>query len=188
MPNSDYMAIDLKRPLLKDGPNFLSHTLIVRGNNAYLRPTLVSMMFCMNYIMVGVFLLSLAAYLLAISNKYDLVIFIGGFGIAITTFGISLIQPFLHRVNFNKHLGTFCNRKDRDVKLKHVTSLQITNKMIQRKHALSYPCFELNLLTEHGRRINILNHNNLAQLTKDALLLGSFLAVNVEDCQREITL
>jgi len=188
MPNSDHMTIDLQRPLLKDGPDFLSHTIIVSGDNAYLRPTLISMMFCMIYIMVGVFLLSLATYLLIVSSKYDLVIFIGGFGVAITTFGISLIRPFLNRVNFNKHLGTFCNRKDRDVKLHHITSLQITNKIIQRKNALSYPCYELNLLTEHGRRINILNHNHLSQLTQDALLLGSFLSVNVEDCRREIIL
>jgi len=188
MHEKDQVTIDLKRPLLRNGPDFLSHTIIVKDDQAYLRPTIISMMFCMNYIVVGVFLSILATYLFVVTIKYDLVIFIGGFGIAITTFGISLVKPFLNRVNFNKHLGTFCNRKDRDVKLHHITSLQITNKIIQRKNALSYPCFELNLLTEHGRRINILNHNNQQQLMQDAQLLADFLGVELQDCRKEIVL
>lgn len=188
MAKKDFFTIDLNRPLLQDGPNFISHTVIVIGDVAYLRPTITSLLFCMIYIVVGSFLLSLAIYLLVVSRKYDLVIFLGGFGIAITTFGISLIQPFLKRVSFNKKLDTFSNHKDRNVKLHHITSLQINNKIIQRKNALSYPCFELNILTEHGRRINILNHNNQQQLMQDALLLGEFLHVDVNDCRKEIFL
>jgi|GEM_PF-1074787 len=188
MSELDHLHIDLKRTLMKDGPNFLSHTLIVKGNMAFLRPTISSMMFCVIYIVVGSFLIGLAAYLLISSSKYDLAIFVGGFGIAIATFGISLIQPFLSHVSFNRADGVFCNRKDRDVKLRHIISLQINNKMIQRKHALSYPCFELNLLTQHGRRINILNHNDQHQLLNDAQLLADFLQVEVNDCRREIIL
>ena len=188
MNKEDSFTIDLNRPLLKDGPKFLSHTIIVTGDEAYLRPTITSMMFCMVYIVVGTFLSGLALYNAVISSKYDLVIFLGGFGIAIATFGISLIQPFLNRASFNKESGAFKNNKDRDVKLHHIVSLQITNKIIQRKHALSYHCFELNLLTEHGRRINILNHNDQQQLIKDSQLLGEFLGVEVNDCLRKITL
>ena len=183
------LTIDLNRPLLKDGPDFLSHKVIVKTNDvAYLRPTITAMMFCMVYIVIGSFLSGLAVYLLVVTIKYDLVIFVGGFGIAITTFGLSLIQPFLYRASFNKKLGVFDNRKDRDVKLHHITSLQINNKIIQRKHALNYHCFELNLLTQHGRRINILNHNNQQQLLDDAELLRAFLDVEVTDCRREIIL
>jgi hypothetical protein len=188
MNKEDSFTIDLNRPLLKEGPKFLSHTIMITDEVAYLRPTITSMMFCMIYIVVGTFLCGLAFYTLVTSNKYDLVIFLGGFGIAIATFGISLIQPFLNRASFNKTLNIFSNHKDRDVKLHHIISLQITNKIIQRKHALNYHCFELNLLTEHGRRINILNHNDQQQLLKDSKLLGLFLDVEVNDCRREITL
>ncbi|GLS89794.1 hypothetical protein GCM10007916_08610 [Psychromonas marina] len=188
MDKKDFFTIDLKRPLLRDGPNFLSHTVIVIGDIAYLRPTISSMMFCMIYVVVGSFLLSLATYLLIVSTKYDLVIFLGGFGIAITTFGISLIRPFLQRASFNKQLDIFNNHKDRDVKLHHITSLHINNKIIQRKHALSYPCFELNLLTAHGRRINVLNHNDQQQLQQDAQLLATFLGIELHDCRKEVML
>jgi hypothetical protein len=188
MNENDFFTIDLSRPLLKDGPNFLSHKLILTENIAYSKPTITAMFFCLIYVAVGIFLISLATYILVVSVKYDLVIFLGGFGIAITTFGILLIQPFLKRANFDKTLDTFSNHKDRDVKLHHITALQINNKIIQRKNALSYPCFELNLLTQHGRRINILNHNDQQQLIQDAQLLGTFLEVDVTDCRREIIL
>ncbi|MDA7747111.1 hypothetical protein N8878_07255 [Psychromonas sp.] len=183
------LTIDLNRPLLKEGPDFLSHKVIIKTNEyAYLRPTITAMLFCMVYIVIGSCLIGLAIYLLIMSIKYDLVIFVGGFGIAITTFGLTLIQPFLRRASFDKTSGVFDNRRDRDVKLHHITSLQINNKRVQRKHALSYHCFELNLLTEHGRRINLLNHNNEAQLLNDAQLLAAFLNVEITDCRREIIL
>lgn len=188
MDTNDTCIVDLYRTLLRGGPSFLSHRLIVNNEIAYLRPTITAMLFCVIYIVVGGFLMGLAAYLLAVSTKYDLVIFLGGFGIAITTFGISLIQPFLSRVSFNRESGIFNNHKDRDVKLHHIVSLQINNKIIQRKHALNYTCYELNLLTEHGRRINILNHNHLQQILQDSELLGRFLDVEVKDCRREIRL
>jgi len=188
MSETEYLPVDLNRTLIQDGPKFLSHTLIVRDSIAYLRPTISSMLFCVIYIVVGLFLIGLAAYQLLYSGKYDLAIFVGGFGIAIATFGMSLIQPFLRHASFNRELGVFCNSQDRNVKLRHIVSLQINNKIVQRKHALNYYCFELNLLTQHGRRINILNHNDLNQLLTDAQLLAEFLQVEVDDLRREIIL
>ncbi|RBW46371.1 hypothetical protein DS885_08575 [Psychromonas sp. B3M02] len=188
MNHNDTVTIDLTRTLLKDGPKFLSHKVIVDGDLAFLRPTITSMLFCVVYIVVGLFLIALASYQLIISDKYDLAIFVGGFGVAIGTFGIALIQPFVSRATFNRVTGVFNNHTDRNVKLHNIVSLQINNKMIQRKHAISYPCYELNLLTEHGRRINILNHNDLIQLMHDGNLLGNFLGVEVLDCRREIIL
>lgn len=188
MNDNDSCIVDLNRSLLQDGPKFLSHRLLITGETAYLKPTITAMLFCVIYIVVGGFLISLATYLLVVSTKYDLAIFVGAFGIAIATFGVSLIQPFLSRASFDRESGLFNNHKDRDVKLYQIVSLQINNKIIQRKHALNYACYELNLLTEHGRRINILNHNDQQKLLQDAELLGVFLGVEVHDCRREIIL
>ncbi len=44
------------------------------------------------------------------------------------------------------------------------------------------------MLTKNGRRINILNHNDLKQLKNDAEKLAVFLAVELIDLQREIIL
>lgn len=188
MNESVECEIKLERSLIQDGPKFLSHKLIVTDRVAYLKPTISSMLFCFVYIVVGMFLISLASYVLLQSQKLDLAIFIGGFGIAIGTFGVSLIQPFLQRASFDKHSGVFNNKRDRDVKIKHIVSLQINNKVVIRKQALSYRCFELNMLTKNGRRINILNHNNAVQLELDARKLAKFLTVPLLDLRREIVL
>lgn len=180
--------IDLTKSLIQDGPKFLSHTVMISGQAAYLRPTLGSMMFCVIYIVVGCFLLTLASYILVAANKLDLAIFIGGFGVAILTFGVTLIQPFLKRASFDKTTGQFHNGSDRNVKLAQILSLQINNKIVKRKQALNYHCYELNLLTKNGRRINVLNHNCLNQILIDAQLLEKFLKVPVIDMRREIVL
>ncbi|AWX99233.1 hypothetical protein A8139_03860 [Marinomonas primoryensis] len=188
MNENDSCVVNLERSILKDGPDFLSHKLFIYNDTVYIRPTLIAMSFCVIYIVVGCFLMGLSLYIFGFSTKYDLAIFLGGFGIAITTFGFSLIRPFLRHSSFNKRLGVFNNHKDHNVKLQHIVSFQINNKIIKRKHGLNYPCYELNLLTQHGRRINILNHNDLQQIEHDASLLEAFLHIEVRDYCKEIIL
>ena len=188
MSEKEDYRIDLERSLIKDGPKFLSHTMMIKAGIAYISPTLGSLSFCMVYIIVGCFLTGLAGYVLLIAQQLDLAIFLGGFGVAIGTFGVSLIRPFLKWVSFNRQTGVFNNRLDRNVKLENIVSLQINNKVVLRKQALNYPCFELNMLTKNGRRINILNHNDLNQLLIDSQLLAAFLAVELIDLRREIVL
>ena len=186
MDDDKHFFIDLKRNLIKDGPKFLSHTVMAKGDAVFLRPTMGAMIFCIIYIVVGVFLLGLAGVIYWNSHQLDLTVFIGIFGSAIGMFGVALIRPFMTRARFDKNTGLFENNKDRDVKLKHIVSLQILNKMIERGQAPSYECFELNLLTKNGRRINILNHNDLPQMQLDAAVLANFLKVEVTALRREL--
>ncbi len=178
--------IDLARTLIKDGPNFCSHRLTIEDQTAYLKPTMSSMFFCYIYIVVGLFLFALASHIFFNVEQIDLAIFLGGFGIAITTFGMTLIKPFMKRAIFDKSQGVFINNNDRPVKFKNLSSLQITNKIVLRKQGLNYPCYELNILTVNGRRINILNHNNIDQILVDAKKLETFLPITVLDLRREI--
>jgi len=180
--------IDLSRTLIRKGPKFKSHKIIFDENTAYLKPTISSLLFCVVYIIVGLFLLMLAAIVYFKNNQIDFTIFLVGFGIAITTFGVTLIKPFIKQVFFDKESGKFKNNIDRTVKIENIVSLQILNKMITSKHGLSYPCYELNMLTKNGRRVNILNHNDLEQLITDAEKLAVFLSVELIDLQREIIL
>lgn len=180
--------VDLSRTLFQKGPKFRSHTVIFNEKAAHLKPTISSLSFCVIYIIVGVFLLGLAAAVYIKSGQLDLSIFLGGFGIAITTFGFSLVYPFAKQVTFDKDKGTFKNNIDRAVKMENIISLQLVNKIVTSKHGLSYPCYELNMFTKNGRRINILNHNDLEQLASDAEKLAEFLSVELLDLQREIIL
>jgi len=180
--------VDLSRTLFHKGPKFRSHTVIFNENTAHLKPTLSSLSFCVVYIIVGLFLLALSAGVYLTKGQIDLSIFLGGFGIAIGTFGFSLVYPFAKQVTFDKNKGTFKNNIDRAVKIENIISLQLLNKIVTSKHGLSYPCYELNMFTKNGRRINILNHNDLDQLNSDAEKLAVFLSVELLDLQREIIL
>ncbi len=181
-------SIDLSRTLIRKGPKFRSHTIIFNEDSAYLKPTISSLSFCVIYIVVGLFLLLLAAMVYLKNNQVDFMLFLGGLGIAIATFGFTLVKPFMKHATFDKPRGTFKNNIDRSVKIKNIVSLQILNKMITSKHGLSYPCYELNIFTKNGRRVNILNHNDLNQLSSDAKKLAEFLSVELIDLQREIIL
>ncbi|WP_299878942.1 hypothetical protein [uncultured Cocleimonas sp.] len=180
--------IDLNKAILQKGPKFRSHKVIFEENVADLKPTMSSLWFCLVYIVVGLFLLMLAAIVYHNKKQLDFTLFLGGIGIAILTFGITLVMPFVKQVTFDKDRGTFKNNIDRAVKLENIITFQILNKMVTSKHGLSYPCYELNMLTKNGRRINVLNHNDIEQLTSDAQMLAEFLDVELIDLQHEIIL
>ncbi|ASJ75379.1 hypothetical protein [Granulosicoccus antarcticus] len=180
--------IDLKKALLQKGPKFRSHTIIFNENVADLKPTISSLLFCVIYIVVGLFLLLLAVIVYVKNHQLDFTIFLGAFGIAILTFGITLVMPFVKQVTFDKNRGSFRNNIDRKVELGNIVSLQILDKVITSKNGLNYPCYELNMLTKNGRRINILNHNDLVQLKSDSEKLADFLSVELIDLQCEMVL
>lgn len=180
--------IDLSRHLIKNGPKFRSHTVVINNNKAYLKPTISALIFCLIYVVVGLFLLGLSVVVYHQLKQMDLVFFLMITGASITTFGLILLKPFMTRISFNKTVGVFTNHIDRPVKLKNIVSLQITNKMITSKHGISYPCYELNVLTKYGRRMNILNHNDLKQIQIDGDQLSEFLGVELLDRQKEIIL
>lgn len=180
--------IDLSRTLIQKGPKFRSHTIIFTDETAYLKPTISSMLFCVIYIIVGLFLFGLSILVYVKNSQLDLTIFLGGLGISIFTFGFTLLAPFIKQVTFDKGRGTFKNNIDRAVKIENIISLQIVNKIVRSKHGLNYPCYELNMFTKNGRRVNILNHSDIKQLTSDGQSLASFLSVDLFDLQREIIL
>ena len=180
--------VDLSRHLIKNGPKFRSHTIVFENDTAHLKPTFSSLVFCLVYVAVGLFLLGIAAVVYVKSGQLDLILFLSILGTAIGTFGITLLQPFVKYSFFDKKSGKFRNHSDRSLMLENILSLQITNKMITSKHGLAYPCYELNVLTKFGRRLNILNHNDLVQMQLDAKLLSEFLDVELLDCQKEIIL
>ena len=182
------VQIDLSRHLIKNGPRFRSHAIVFEETKAYLKPTLSALMFCLIYVLVGVFLLGFATYIYMSSRQVDLVIFLSVSGAAIATFGLILLQPFMKYSAFDKKTNEFSNNADRPIKLANITSLQVTNKIITSKHGLSYPCYELNVLTKYGRRLNILNHNDLVQMEADGGKLGEFLGVELLDFKKEIVL
>jgi hypothetical protein len=95
-------SIDISRTLIYKGPKFRSHKFIFDKNLVYLKPTISSLLFCVIYVVVGLFLLTLSVIVYVNNNQIDLTIFLGGLGISITTFGCALIQPFIKQAVVDK--------------------------------------------------------------------------------------
>lgn len=173
--------IDLAKHLIKNGPKFCSHRLQLTNDRlvVLVKPTLPAMSLCIFYLILGtaLFAIAISAYLLG-GQGLDFFLFIGGIGAAIAVFGATLVKPFLKPVRFDKNTEDFSNDNERIVELKNIKSLQINNKLITRTDGLNYLCYELNMLTKNGRRMNILNHNNLEQIRNDAELLSQFLGIS----------
>lgn len=176
--------IDLSKHLIKNGPKFCSHRLSMSSDQqvATIKPTLGAMALCYFYIVLGVVLLvlSLLAYFKA-DQQFDFALFVAAFGIAIGTFGASLLRPFLHPAKFDKTTQDFSNNNERIVELSNIRSLQLNDKVVMAGGGQNYPCYELNMLTANGRRINILNHDDLAQMRKDATILSQLLNIDYKE-------
>ena len=65
-------TVDLSRTLIQKGPKFRSHTIVFNEETAHLKPTISSLLFCVIYIIVGLFLVALAAVVYAKSHQLDL--------------------------------------------------------------------------------------------------------------------
>lgn len=170
--------IDLSKHLIANGPKFCSHRiqLSADGQVALIKPTLGAMALSYFYLVLGSLLL-LAAIAVHVSGNLDLGLFMGALGIAIATFGVTSIRPMLRPAKFDYRSQDFSNHNERLIELKNIRSLQINDKRVMAGGGANYLCYELNLLTVNGRRINILNHNDLPMMRHDAQVIADFLSV-----------
>lgn len=171
--------IDLSKHLIKNGPKFCSHRVCLSANkqSAVIKPTMGAMSFCYFYLTAGILFLLASIVVYSKSGKLDFALFMGAIGIAIGTFGATLIRPMLRPAKFDKNSQDFSNHNERIVEMQNIHSLQINDKRVMAGGGANYLCYELNLLTINGRRINVLNHNDLTIMRHDAEIISTFLDV-----------
>ncbi|MDP8079720.1 hypothetical protein [Phocoenobacter skyensis] len=162
--------INLSKHLLKNGPKFCTHYAVVKDNLLYFQPTRESFLYSSLYFVLGGSLFIIAAIIYYFWSQLDLVLFIALFGGGLIVLGYHVSDDYIAKIKFDKNKGTFSKKPYRCVKLSNIIGLQINQKQ-----QLSYVCYELNMLTRGGRRINILNHNGLEQMREDILKLAAFL-------------
>ncbi len=162
--------INLSDTLLKNGPKFCTHYAIVEDNLLYFKPTKESIGYSMLYFILGVFLFLVAIIAYYYTSQLDLSIFITVFGVGLIVLGFYVSSDYIAIIKFDKTEEVFSKKPYRCVKLKSIIGLQLNQKQ-----QLSYVCYELNMLTRGGRRINILNHNGLEQMRIDIQKLANFL-------------
>lgn len=162
--------INLSDSLLKNGPKFCTHYAIEEDSLLYFKPTRESFGYSMLYFLVGNILFLIAIISYYYTSQLDLFLFIIFFGISLIILGLYVTRDYIAKIKFDKSTGVFSKKPYRCVKLKNIIGLQLNQKQ-----QLSYVCYELNILTKGGRRINILNHNGLEQMRIDIQKLANFL-------------
>lgn len=175
--------IDLSKHLIKNGPKFCSHrvNLSTDKQSALIKPTMATMSFCYFYLTVGILFLVAAAVIYSKGGQLDFTLFMVALGVAIGTFGATLIKPMLRPAKFDKNTKDFSNHNERIVELVNIRSLQLNDKRVMAGGGTNYLCYELNMLTANGRRINLLNHNDLDTMRKDTQLISQFLGIESQE-------
>ncbi len=164
--------INLSDTLLKNGPKFCTHYAIVEDSLLYFKPTKESIGYSMLYFILGGLLFLISVIVYYYTSQLDLSIFIVAFGVGLIVLGIYVSSDYIAVIKFDKTEGVFSKKPYRCVKLKSIIGLQLNQKQ-----QLSYVCYELNMLTRGGRRMNILNHNGLEQMRADIQKLANFLGL-----------
>jgi hypothetical protein len=118
-----------------------------------------------------------------------------GAGLAFTTGGACMLYFGTAPIVFDRRRGFFWKgRKNPDhvfdkgtlkhfAELEQIHALQLISKLVRNSGSEDGPflCYELNLVLEDGKRINVLNQGNQDRLREDADTLAAFLDKPVWD-------
>ncbi|MFD0992731.1 hypothetical protein [Tenacibaculum geojense] len=109
--------------------------------------------------------------------------FMEGGKLFFTSGGLFLIIGLILFLFFGSH-AFFYKRKrviilDRKIPFQEVYALQVLQKFVQGNQSGGYYCYELNLVTNSGERINLLNHGDKEYFLSDMVKISKLLKVPV---------
>lgn len=179
----------------KGGAHFRSHEL-VESNSERLefRASMGLELFCLTFLGLG--LICLIVFTFAILSGGEKVSWkilwpIGG-ALVFTIVGACMLYFGTTPIVFDRQRGFFWKgRKNPDhvfdkrtlkhlAELEKVHALQLISKVVNSDES-SWDCYELNLVLEDGKRINVVVHGNQDKLREDAGTLSAFLGKPIWD-------
>jgi hypothetical protein len=183
MPSSN----DLNKPLISGGVTFRTHNLYINGNVAYLKPTRRTICTNIAFLMLGIFFLVSVFIILYFQEASGDTALVGAVmfmfisGLVTTCMMLPEVIRNIKNANFNKETGEFVSYFRDPVKLDSIVSLQVIEKTVRLMKAPDYLCYELNVVTKDGKRVNVLNHNDLPKIIEDWQQLRRFLGKTEEN-------
>lgn len=189
--------ITMWTPAAAGGANFCTRKLSeVAPSRIEFRASLGMKVFCMVFILIGVGVIASISFALVSGEGAGLdkgTIIIGvGFGLVFAIAGACLYYFTTLPVVFDKHSGHFWKGKNDPDWVRNKDSIKTWARLDQ-IHALqliseycvdqkkSYYSYELNLVLEDGKRINVVDHGGLEKIRNDANTLSHFLEKPVWD-------
>ncbi|MFO7937355.1 MAG: hypothetical protein R6V06_07100 [Kiritimatiellia bacterium] len=183
-------------PVKNDGINFRTHSLSKKDDwQIAFKPTIGAILFSGIFIAVSIGLISLAI-IADTKGEWSMNLLILLFGLVFGGIGGGMLYKFTTPIIFDKQSGTFRKGRKSPTQVQHPGKIK-QNVWLANIHALqiiseycrsrsnnggsSYRSYELNLVLDDSKRINVIDHGNYARLRKDAESLAEFLGVPLWD-------
>ena len=184
-------------PLKGGGTNIRTHALKRTDNDrCVFRPAAGYIAFCGFFLLIGLGIM--VAFIIVIHRRDP-----GQFipilmGLLFAAVGGGMLAVGARPVVFDKETGTawrgwreprsdFEHGQERSgvfCRLDDIHAIQIVSEYIRSNKNKSYTSYELNLVMADGKRLNVVDHGDVAQIRKDAAELGVYLEVPVWDATR----
>ncbi len=173
-------------PINLGGNSYHSHQLVNIRNSIITRPTKFS------YLVYGLIILFISLFLhklpliiigLPLTSNYSwlfLALFIIGFIFLFKRMSSYIIFDGVKKT-CSIISGGILHSRTKFISLSSVVALQVINEKVESSshdnRSQIYQSYELNLIFDSGKRLNLLEHGNLKALEADALMLSNFLEV-----------
>lgn len=181
-------------PLARGGANFKTHKLVqVYSNRFEFRTGAGMIIFAAVFAAFGLIFPGVIAFSILSGTKGSMAIMLipAVFGLIFLLIGITVYRTASVPRVFDKDSGYYwkgrtdpnlmLNREYQNcVRLPDIHAVQIIPEWV-RGNKSSYTSYELNLVLKDGKRLNVIDHGNVAALRTDAEVIAGFLQVPVWD-------
>lgn len=183
-------------PVKNGGTNFRTHRLSKTGEwQIQFKITIGAILFCGIFIASGIGIIGLAV-LSEVKGEWYMRLLILLFGLVFGGIGAGMLYKYTTPIIFDKQSGVFWKGRrspsqldnpgkiKESVWLSNIHALQIISEYCSSSSSRggsSYRSYELNLVLDDAKRINVIDHGNYARLRKDAESLAEFLGVPLWD-------
>ena len=184
-------------PVKDGGTNFRTHKLSKTSEwQINFKPTIGAILFASIFLIIGLSVIGFSI-ITNLRGEWYIRAFFFLFGLIFASVGGGLIYKYTSPITFDKQSGAFWKGRkspaqmDNTEKIKecvwisNIHALQIISEYCSSSSSngssRSYRSYELNLVMNDAKRINVIDHGNYAKLRKDAETLADFLGIPLWD-------
>ncbi len=176
-------------PLCSGGSNFKTAKLEQQGQSLMVKKSIGGLLFALVFFIPGILVLCLGCPYVLMSGEPIAAIFLTIWGIAFTavgwfSLGINrrLIIDLKQGVYYRGRWQTDVEDYRKQGQLKDVAALQVLTELVTSSSegtTSRFYSYELNLVLNNAKRVNIMDHGNKTALDKDAYTVASALGIPV---------
>jgi hypothetical protein len=185
---TDPKALNFSYEPLSDGYSaFVTHKVEVESNKAFLKKKIFYFVFCLLPLLIGLLAFLMIPYLFILGKFFYgfLTLF---FCPLLVMAGAGLLMDN-RTIFFNKKSGKYYRkalyvhrigmRENLEGNISDIISLQLIEKYVSSESGGYNKSYELNLVVNDGKRVNIIDHSNYAEMLLSAKKLAVFLGVPI---------